>query len=129
MRMVASVRAGIFRGIFQKIFKISKNTAGAICLRELGQEGLKKATIRNLQRLVHESSSDLLDSIDDLSPMQKATVMGIAADKLDGMAEPRLETPSLQVNQIQLTANISDEAVSRLVETAINNSAKKTINV
>jgi hypothetical protein len=127
--IVRALEAGCSLRELARIFKISKNTAGAICLRELGQEGLKKATIRNLQRLVHESSSDLLDSIDDLSPMQKATVMGIAADKLDGMTEPRLETPSLQVNQIQLTANISDEAVSRLVETAINNSAKKTIGV
>ena len=52
--IVRALEAGCSLRELARIFKISKNTAGAICLRELGQEGLKKATIRNLQRLVHE---------------------------------------------------------------------------
>ena len=96
-------------------------------MRELGQEGVRKATIQNLQRLVHESSGDLVESLDELSPMQKATVMGISADKLNQMADTKPDLNAVQVTQFQVTANISDDAVSKLIQTAIEK--EKTIEV
>jgi hypothetical protein len=102
-----------------QIFGIAKNTAGAICMRELGQEGVRKATIQNLQRLVHESSGDLVESLDELSPMQKATVMGISADKLNQMADTKPDLNAMQITQFQVTANISDDAVTKLIQAAM----------
>ena len=75
--------------------------------------------MKNLKRLVHQSSEELLESMDKLSPMQKATVMGISADKLNQMEDSRTEMSAVQLNQVNVNANISDEAVSRLIETAM----------
>jgi len=125
--IVRAFQAGCSLRETAQIFGIAKNTAGAICMRELGQEGVRKATIQNLQRLVHESSGDLVESLDELSPMQKATVMGISADKLNQMADTKPDLNAVQVTQFQVTANISDDAVSKLIQTAIEK--EKTIEV
>ena len=117
--IVRAFQAGCSIRETAQIFGIAKNTAGAICMRELGQEGVRKATIQNLQRLVHESSGDLVESLDELSPMQKATVMGISADKLNQMADTKPDLSALQVTQFQVTANISDDAVTKLIQAAM----------
>ena len=67
--------------------------------------------------------------MDELSPMQKATVMGISADKLYQMEDSKPEMNALQVNQVNVTANISDDAVSRLIETAMSKSGGKVLDV
>ena len=67
--------------------------------------------------------------MDELSPMQKATVMGISADKLYQMEDSKPEMNALQVNQVNVTANISDDAVSRLIETAMSKSSGKALDV
>ena len=125
--IVRAFQAGCSIRETAQIFGVAKNTAGAICMRELGQEGVRKATIQNLQRLVHESSGDLVESLDELSPMQKATVMGISADKLNQMADTKPDLSTLQVNHFQVTANISDDAVTKLIQTAMEK--EKTIEV
>ena len=85
--------------------------------------------MKNLKRLVHQSSEELLESMDKLSPMQKATVMGISADKLNQMEDSRTETNAVQLNQVNVNANISDEAVSRLIETAMAKKEDATLDV
>jgi len=117
--IVRAFQAGCSLRETAQIFGIAKNTAGAICMRELGQEGVRNATIKNLQRLVHESSGDLVESLDELSPMQKATVMGISADKLNQMTDTKPDLSALQVTQFQVTANISDDAVTKLIQAAM----------
>jgi hypothetical protein len=61
--------------------------------------------------------------------MQKATVMGISADKLYQMEDSRPEMNALQVNQVNVTANISDDAVGRLIETAMAKKEEATLDV
>mgnify|MGYP001179025326 FL=1 len=124
--IVRAFQAGCSLREAAKIFGIAKNTAGAICIRELGQDGIRRATMKNLQRLGHQSSGDLIESMDELSPMQKATVMGISADKLYQMEDSRPEVNALQVNQVNVTANISDDAVGRLIETALSKKKGET---
>ena len=85
--------------------------------------------MKNLKRLVHQSSEELLESMDKLSPMQKATVMGISADKLNQMEDSRTEMSAVQLNQVNVNANISDEAVSRLIETAMAKKEEETLDV
>ena len=85
--------------------------------------------MKNLKRLVHQSSEELLESMDKLSPMQKATVMGISADKLNQMEDSRTEMSAVQLNQVNVNANISDEAVSRLIETAMAKKEESTLDV
>ena len=85
--------------------------------------------MKNLKRLVHQSSEELLESMDKLSPMQKATVMGISADKLNQMEDSRTEMSAVQLNQVNVNANISDEAVSRLIETAMAKKEEATLDV
>ena len=67
--------------------------------------------------------------MDKLSPMQKATVMGISADKLNQMEDSRTEMSAVQLNQVNVNANISDEAVSRLIETAMAKKEEATLDV
>ena len=85
--------------------------------------------MKNLKRLVHQSSEELLESMDKLSPMQKATVMGISADKLNQMEDSKTEMSAVQLNQVNVNANISDEAVSRLIETAMAKKEEETLDV
>ena len=127
--IVRAFQAGCSLRETAKIFGIAINTAGAICIRELGQDGIRRATMKNLQRLVHQSSGDLIESMDELSPMQKATVMGISADKLYQMEDSKPEVNALQVNQVNVTANISDDAVGRLIETAMAKKEEATLDV
>ena len=85
--------------------------------------------MKNLKRLVHQSSEELLESMDKLSPMQKATVMGISADKLNQMEDSKTEMSAVQLNQVNVNANISDEAVRRLIETAMAKKEEATLDV
>ena len=85
--------------------------------------------MKNLKRLVHQSSEELLESMDKLSPMQKATVMGISADKLNQMEDSKTEMSAVQLNQVNVNANISDEAVSRLIETAMAKKEEATLDI
>ena len=127
--IVRAFQAGCSLRETAKIFGIAINTAGAICIRELGQDGIRRATMKNLKRLVHQSSEELLESMDKLSPMQKATVMGISADKLNQMEDSRTEMNAVQLNQVNVNANISDEAVSRLIETAMAKKEEEILDV
>jgi len=55
--------------------------------------------------------------------------MGISADKLYQMEDSRPEMNALQVNQVNVTANISDDAVSRLIQTAMSKKEETTLDV
>ena len=45
------------------------------------------------------------------------------------MEDSRLEMNLIQVNLVNVTANISDDAVSRLIETAISKKGETTLDV
>ena len=66
--------------------------------------------------------------MDKLSPMQKATVMGISADKLNQM-EDQNGNECCAAKPVNVNANISDEAVSRLIETAMAKKEEETLDV
>lgn len=104
-------------------YSMSKNTVGAIALRELGHEFVKKATVANLTQLVHSCSESLLGRLDEMNPTQLSIVMGIAQDKL--LALDARQQPSMTLNHVNVTANISDSAVEALIAAA---TAKHTVS-
>ena len=124
--VVRALKAGCSIRETAGIFKVNKNTVHAICYRELGADGVRQATIRNLRQVVHEASEDLLEDLAGLKPTQKALVMGIACDKL-AVLEGARQDAALHVGQMQVIANISHEDITRLIESARMN--QPTINV
>jgi hypothetical protein len=112
-----------------EVFGISKNTAGAICIRELGRDGVRKVTERNLRLLANTAAADLLEDMDKISPTQKGIIMGITLDKLEKI-DSRQEVPaSLTQNNINITTspNITREAVLQFFEKI--QSAPETIDI
>ena len=99
-----------------KEFGVSKNCAGAIALRELGAEFVKRTTVSNLVLLINACSEDLLGQLDEMNGTQKAIVMGIAQDKL--LAIEQRQNPSYSLPTVHIQANISDDAVEKLIQAA-----------
>jgi len=95
------------------LFGVKKDVIGAICVRELGPGGMRRATENNLRLLAHKASTDLIQEMDEISATQKAVVLGITLDKLE-RAEDRKGQPAnlTQNNNLHVHApNISAEAV------------------
>jgi hypothetical protein len=112
-------------------FGISKNTAGAIALRELGADHVRRASVANLTQLVHACSESLLNELDSVAPAQKAVIMGIAQDKLLALGatrEPQLASPA-SLTQVNIAANISDEAVEKLIAAVTKRTETPTITI
>ena len=111
------------------VFGVNRDTVGAICIRELGRDGVRKATEKNLRLLANRAASDLLEDLDSLSPAQKSVTMGIVLDKLEKI-DCRNETPtSLTQNNININAtpNITPEAVKEFFSNL--GSASKTFDI
>jgi hypothetical protein len=116
--IVRALKHGLSLRQCADVFKIKKDTVGAICVRELGRDGMRRTTENNLRLLAHKASTDLLEQMDQISPSQKSVVMGIVLDKLE-KADSRQEVPaSLTQNNINITAspNITREAVLQFFE-------------
>ncbi len=123
--IVASLQAGNSLREIASEFNMSKNTAGAIALRELGADFVKRTTVSNLIQLVNACSEDLLSEIDsgNLAATQKAIILGICSDKL--LAIEQRQNPSYSLPTVHIQANISDEAVEKLILAA---TAKHTVS-
>jgi len=111
--IVRGIQHGLSIKQCAKVFKVDKDTVGAICVRELGPGGMRKATENNLRLLAHKASTDLLADMDKISATQKAVVLGITLDKLERAEDRRGHPTSLtQNNSLHVHApNISAEAV------------------
>jgi DNA-directed RNA polymerase specialized sigma24 family protein len=116
--IVRALKHGLSLRQCADVFKVKKDTVGAICVRELGRDGMRRTTENNLRLLAHKASTDLLEQMDQISPSQKSVVMGIVLDKLE-KADSRQEVPaSLTQNNINITTspNITREAVLQFFE-------------
>ena len=69
--IVRAFQAGCSLRETAKIFGIAINTTGAICIREMGQDGIRRATRRTSRRLVHQSSEELLESMDNAAQCRR----------------------------------------------------------
>ena len=116
--IVRALKHGLSLRQCADVFKVKKDTVGAICVRELGRDGMRRTTENNLRLLAHKASTDLLEQMDQISPSQKSVVMGITLDKLEKI-DSRQEVPaSLTQNNINITTspNITREAVLQFFE-------------
>ena len=111
--VVAALTAGNSLREIAAEYGISKNTCGAIALRELGADFVKRTTVSNLVQLVNACSEDLLSEIDGIAPTQKAIILGICSDKL--LAIEQRQTHSYALPAMHIQANISDAAVEKLI--------------
>jgi len=129
--IVRSLKNGLSLRQCAEVFSISKNTAGAICVRELGPGGMRKATEDNLRLLAHKASTDLLHDMDKISPAQKGVIMGIVLDKLERAEERQGQPASLtQNNSLHVhSPNISAEAVREFFSRIKSNSSDTTIDL
>ena len=111
------------------MIKEKKDTEGAICVRELGRDGMRRTTENNLRLLAHKASTDLIEDMDKISPSQKGIIMGITLDKLDRVESRREQLPALtQNNTLNLhSPNITPEAVREFFSGLKN--APKTIDI
>jgi hypothetical protein len=111
--VVRALQHGLSINQCAKVFKLDKDTVGAICVRELGPGGMRKATENNLRLLAHKASTDLIEDMDKISATQKAVVLGITLDKLERAEDRRGHPTSLtQNNTMHVHApNISVDAV------------------
>ena len=127
--IVRSLKNGLSLRQCAEVFSISKNTAGAICVRELGPGGMRKATEDNLRLLAHKASTDLLHDMDKISPAQKGVIMGIVLDKLERSEERQSQPTSLTQNNININAapNITPEAVKEFFDSL--GGGAKTIDI
>ena len=127
--IVRSLKNGLSLRQCAEVFSISKNTAGAICVRELGPGGMRKATEDNLRLLARKASTDLLHDMDKISPAQKGVIMGIVLDKLERSEERQNQPTSLTQNNININAtpNITPEAVKEFFSNL--GSASKTFDI
>ena len=127
--IVRALKHGLSLRKCADVFKVKKDTAGAICVRELGRDGMRRATENNLRLLAHRASTDLLDELDQLSPSQKGIVLGIICDKLEKL-DSRQEYPAAltQNNNLHLhNPNITPEAVKEFFSGL--KGAPKTIDI
>jgi hypothetical protein len=111
--IVRALKHGLSLRQCADVFGVKKDVIGAICVRELGPGGMRKATENNLRLLAHKASTDLLADMDKISATQKAVVLGITLDKLERAEDRRGHPSSLtQNNSLHVHApNISAEAV------------------
>ena len=111
--IVRALKHGLSLRQCADVFKVKKDTVGAICVRELGRDGMRRTTENNLRLLAHKASTDLLEDMDKISPSQKGIIMGITLDKLDRVESRREQLPALtQNNTLNLhSPNITPEAV------------------
>ena len=127
--IVRALKHGLSLRQCADVFKVKKDTVGAICVRELGRDGMRRTTENTLRLLAHKASTDLLEQMDQISPSQKSVVMGIVLDKLE-KADSRQDVPaSLTQNNINITTspNITREAVLQFFEKI--ESAPETIDI
>ena len=131
LSIVRALKNGLSLRQCAEVFSISKNTAGAICVRELGPGGMRKATENNLRILAHKASTDLLSEMDQISPAQKGVIMGIVLDKLERAEERQGQPASLtQNNSLHVhSPNISAEAVREFFSRIKSNSTDTTIDL
>jgi hypothetical protein len=116
--IVRALKHGLSLRQCADVFKVKKDTVGAICVRELGRDGMRRTTENNLRLLAHKASTDLIEDMDKISPTQKGIIMGITLDKLEKI-DSRQEVPaSLTQNNINITTspNITREAVLQFFE-------------
>jgi|TARA_B100001964_G_C14045041_1_gene514401 hypothetical protein len=111
--IVRALKHGLSLRQCADVFKVKKDTVGAICVRELGRDGMRRTTENNLRLLAHKASTDLIEDMDKISPSQKGIIMGITLDKLDRVESRREQLPALtQNNTLNLhSPNITPEAV------------------
>ena len=127
--IVRALKHGLSLRQCADVFKVKKDTVGAICVRELGRDGMRRTTENNLRLLAHKASTDLIEDMDKISPTQKGIIMGITLDKLEKI-DSRQEVPaSLTQNNINITTspNITREAVLQFFEKI--QSAPETIDI
>ena len=111
--IVRALKHGLSLRQCADVFGVKKDVIGAICVRELGPGGMRRATENNLRLLAHKASTDLLADMDKISATQKAVVLGITLDKLERTEDRRGHPTSLtQNNTMHVHApNISVDAV------------------
>jgi len=127
--IVRALKNGLSLRQTADVFGVNRDTVGAICIRELGRDGVRKATEKNLRLLANRAASDLLEDLDSLSPAQKSVTMGIVLDKLEKI-DSRQEVPtSLTQNNININAtpNITPEAVREFFDSL--GGGAKTIDI
>jgi len=129
--IVRALRHGLSLRQCSDVFGIKKDVVGAICVRELGPGGMRKATEDNLRLLAHKASTDLLHDMDKISPAQKGVIMGIVLDKLERAEERQGQPASLtQNNSLHVhSPNISAEAVREFFSRIKSNSSDTTIDL
>jgi len=111
-----------------KVFKVSKNVAGAIACRELGRDWMRNQLEVNLRKLTLRTSEDLLERMDELSPHQKAVILGISADKLERLDSQRLAGPLTQ-NNIMITPPIPQAEIEKVLNSLAGKAEKKSVDV
>ena len=127
--VVRALKHGLSINQCSKVFKLDKDTVGAICVRELGSGGMRRATENNLRLLAHKASTDLIEDMDKISPAQKGIIMGITLDKLERADSRREQPTSLTQNNININAtpNITPAAVREFFDSL--RGASKTIDI
>jgi len=127
--VVRALKHGLSINQCSKVFKLDKDTVGAICVRELGSGGMRRATENNLRLLAHKASTDLIEDMDKISPAQKGIIMGITLDKLERADSRREQPTSLTQNNININAtpNITPAAVREFFDSL--RGASRTIDI
>ena len=126
--MVRALHQGLSLREVAKVFKVSKNVAGAIACRELGRDWMRNQLEVNLRKLTLRTSEDLLERMDELTPHQKAVILGISADKLERLDSQRLAGPLTQ-NNIMIAPPIPQAEIEKLLNSLAGKGEKKSVEV